>query len=225
MQNIESPSPTDDNLSFVANEFTWADSNCTKAQTYLGPPTVKILRKARSRTVLDLGCGNGAFTNMLKSLGFEITGCDVSSTGISLAQTQFPRIPFFHYDITNQLPAEHIGRYDAVVSTEVIEHLLLPRALVRSALSALRPGGLFVISTPFHGYWKNLALALTNSFDEHWHPCRDFGHVKFFSKKTLLGLVQEQGFQTQEFRLVGRIPLLACSMILVGIKPTGVPAR
>jgi 2-polyprenyl-6-hydroxyphenyl methylase/3-demethylubiquinone-9 3-methyltransferase len=75
------------------------------------------------------------------------------------------------------------------------------------------------MSTPYHGYWKNLALALTNKFDAHWHPLRDFGHVKFFSRATLSQLASEAGFSVTDFLRVGRIPVLACSMILVALKP------
>jgi len=102
---------------------------------------------------------------------------------------------------------------------EVIEHLLLPRRLVEAALSALRPGGLVVLTTPYHGYLKNLALALSNGFDAHWHPLRDFGHVKFFSRHTLLALLEEYGLRALRFSTAGRVPLLAKSMIVSGTAP------
>lgn len=112
----------------------------------------------------------------------------------------------------------HIDQFDAVVSVEVIEHLLLPRMLMQNAMRALRPGGLLILSTPYHGYWKNLALAITNGFDAHWHPLRDYGHVKFFSKQTLVQLVQEYQLEEIQFETAGRISLLANSMIVHGLK-------
>jgi 2-polyprenyl-6-hydroxyphenyl methylase/3-demethylubiquinone-9 3-methyltransferase len=108
---------------------------------------------------------------------------------------------------------------------EVIEHLLLPRLLLASAFQALRAGGVFVLSTPFHGYWKNLALAVTNKFDDHWHPLRDFGHVKFFSKKTLSNLFMEQGLQVDRILALGRVPPLARSMIVEAVKPASAGQR
>jgi 2-polyprenyl-3-methyl-5-hydroxy-6-metoxy-1,4-benzoquinol methylase len=210
---------TDSNFSFEAQEFIWTSNEVPGAHDYLIPPTIKTLRDVSARTVLDLGCGNGSFSALLHSQGFSVAGCDASISGLALARQAHPNVNFFEHDISNPLPADHAGPYDSVVSLEVIEHLLLPRQLVVSAYKALRPGGVLIVSTPFHGYCKNVALALTNHFDEHWHPLRDFGHVKFFSRKTLSALIREQGFSVRNFIRVGRVPAFACSMIIVATKP------
>jgi 2-polyprenyl-3-methyl-5-hydroxy-6-metoxy-1,4-benzoquinol methylase len=210
---------TDKNLSNATDEFVWEDSKVPGAHKYLVPPTVRILREMGSRVVLDLGCGNGSFTALLQHRNFLVVGCDASESGIALARQAHPTVDFFVHDISNPLPASFEGAYDAVVSLEVVEHLMQPRNLVRRAYSALRRGGVLIMSTPYHGYWKNLSLALTNKFDTHWHPLRDFGHVKFFSRETLSQLVREAGFSVKDFLRVGRIPAFACSMILVAVKP------
>ena len=168
---------------------------------------------------MDLGCGNGSFTALVAKNGYEVAGLDHSISGIELAKKQFPNVQFEQHDISQFLPQEHVGKYDALVSLEVIEHLLLPRKLMENALIALRPGGLLILSTPYHGYWKNLALALTNKFDAHWHPLRDFGHIKFFSKATIMQLFIEFGFEHIKFKAAGRIPPLASSMIISANKP------
>ncbi len=210
---------TDSSLSFASQEFVWTDSHVPQAHAYLAPPMIKALRDSSVNNVLDLGCGNGSCSALLQSKGFVVTGCDKSTSGIAFARRAHPDIDFFEHDISNPLPAGYAGSYDAVVALEVVEHLLQPRHLVASAYNALRPGGLLVLSTPFHGYWKNLALAITNSFDKHWHPLRDFGHVKFFSKKTLIPLVCDAGFSFKALVRVGRIPAFACSMIVLAVKP------
>jgi SAM-dependent methyltransferase len=210
---------TDSSFSITSAEFMWADSHTPGVHTYLLPATLKALQKSHAQTVLDLGCGNGACSAVLRSHGFAVSGCDLSASGIALARQAHPEIAFFQYDISTTFPQENAGLYDAVVSLEVVEHLLQPRQLVSAAYEALRPGGLLVLSTPYHGYWKNLALAVVDNFDKHWDPLRDFGHVKLFSRKTLRLLVSEVGFSVAQVIRVGRIPALACSMILVGFKP------
>jgi 2-polyprenyl-6-hydroxyphenyl methylase/3-demethylubiquinone-9 3-methyltransferase len=219
MKPNSTPSATDDHLSFAAREFVWNTADSVAAHDDIGPATIRILQRASARNILDLGCGNGALTGRLQAEGFEITGCDMSVSGIAVARQRFPNIQFFQHDLSQALPTEHVGQYDAVISIEVIEHLLLPRILITNALTALRPGGLLVLTTPFHGYWKNLALAIADKCDDHWHPLRDFGHVKFFSKRTLCTLLREQGLNAEQFLTVGRVPCLARTMIVVARKP------
>ena len=168
--------------------------------------------------MLDLGCGNGSFTSLLATQGYQTKGIDHSLSGVEIAKQHNENLEFEQHDITSPLNENYQSKYDAAISIEVIEHLLLPRKLLENAYSSLKPGGVFILTTPYHGYWKNLALALTNSFDEHWHPLRDYGHIKFFSKPTITSLFNEFEFQNIGFTTVGRIPPLARSMIIWGTK-------
>jgi 2-polyprenyl-3-methyl-5-hydroxy-6-metoxy-1,4-benzoquinol methylase len=215
---------TDSHFSNASQEFVWDDTRVPGAHRYLVPPTLKVLREMGARTVLDLGCGNGSLSALLQSQNYLVVGCDASESGIALARQAHPGIDFFEHDISNPLPASVAGAFDAIVSLEVVEHLMQPRNLVDRAYKALRPGGVLIMSTPYHGYWKNLSLALMNKFDSHWHPLRDFGHVKFFSRRTLSQLAGEAGFAVRNVQRVGRIPVFACSMILVAVKPYGIPS-
>lgn len=215
---MNSRSRTDESASISSPEFVWSEAGWSESHGYLIAPVLEALHQFSAKEVLDLGCGNGAASGFLASKGFVMHGCDASLSGIELARSAFPGVDFFQHDLCNALPAECHGKYDAVVSLEVIEHLLLPRSLMKSAHEALRPGGILIVSTPYHGYLKNLALALAGKFDDHWHPLRDFGHVKFFSKKTLLQLVSESGFEVLNWRTAGRVRAFACSMIAVARK-------
>jgi len=75
-----------------------------------------------------------------------------------------------------------------------------------------------IVSTPYHGYLKNLALAVTGKMDAHFTALWDHGHIKFWSIPTLTTLLTEAGFENVRFRRVGRIPALAKSMIAVAHK-------
>ncbi|MDR3764209.1 MAG: class I SAM-dependent methyltransferase [Acidobacteriota bacterium] len=215
---MQTPSSTDELKSIAATEFRWDAAGSSESHRYLAAPVVRYLRASGAKNVLDLGCGNGNFTAFLAAQGFTMQGCDGSSSGLAIARAASPSIPFFQHDFAAPLADSYREKYDAVVSMEVIEHLLLPRMLMKSAYEALLPGGTFVLSTPYHGYLKNLLLALTNQFDDHWHPLRDFGHIKFFSCNTLLALLEECGFEVVSYTRAGRIPPLACSMVVAGRK-------
>jgi len=106
--------------------------------------------------------------------------------------------------------------FDIVISTEVIEHLYSPRLYISGCYKAVRPGGLFVCSTPYHGYLKNLLIALLNKNDSHTSPLWDGGHIKFWSRKTLGQLLTETGFTNLQFRGAGRMPFLWMTMLMSG---------
>lgn len=108
-----------------------------------------------------------------------------------------------------------------MVSTEVVEHLYQPRRLVQNAFRLLRPSGYFIVSTPYHGYVKNLALALSGKLDSHFTALWDGGHIKFWSRETLSAMLIEEGFTELRFLGAGRVPYIWKSMILIARKPAG----
>jgi hypothetical protein len=76
------------------------------------------------------------------------------------------------------------------------------------SVGALALGGVAIMSTQFHGYVKNLLLALTGKIDQHFGPLWDHGHFKFSSVPTLTERLTEVGFRDIQFSFAGRIPAL-----------------
>ena len=76
------------------------------------------------------------------------------------------------------------------------------------------PDGHVILTTPYHGYLKNLLLAVSGRLDRHWNPLHDGGHVKFFSRPSLNELLRRRGFVPTRFARVGRVPIVAKSMIV-----------
>jgi 2-polyprenyl-3-methyl-5-hydroxy-6-metoxy-1,4-benzoquinol methylase len=184
------------------------------------PPTARHASPAQRPSVLDLGCGNGALAEELLSWGYDPIGIDPSASGIAQAQRRLPSISF------HQAPADlaalaqlQLSAFDAFVSTEVVEHVYSPRQWAAAAYASLKPGGVLICSTPYHGYLKNCALALSGKLDAHFTALWDGGHIKFWSRRTLTALMQEAGFHPLAFRGAGRFPCLWKSMLLVARKP------
>src|ERR1051326_2965913 len=107
---------TNNSLSIASAEFGWDHADETDAHRYLAPAAIRALRSFGVRSVLDLGCGNGAFSARLWKEGFAVKGCDVSESGLVLARKAHPEIEVFRYDVANDLPDNCRGAYDAVVS-------------------------------------------------------------------------------------------------------------
>jgi len=170
------------------------------------------------KRIFELGCGNGSVANELTKRGFEITGVDPSLDGLHHAKETYPHLKLFSDSAYDDL-AERYGKFPIVLSLEVVEHLYFPRKFAAVVDDLLLPGGTAVISTPYHGYWKNLALAITNKMDNHFTSLWDYRHIKFWSFTTLRTLLKEAGFEDISFVRVGRVPVLAKSMIAIARKP------
>ena len=170
--------------------------------------------------VLDVGCGNGSTCGEFLRRHCEVVGVDLSIEGIEIARKTYPAGRFETLPADDRLLTNlREPPFDLVVSTEVIEHLYDPRAYACGCFRALRPGGRFICTTPYHGFVKNLLLALTNRWDAHASPLWDGGHIKFWSRRTLGTLLTETGFRTLQFRGAGRLPYLWMTMVVSCERP------
>ena len=155
-------------------------------------------------------------TAIVKAQGFNVTGMEPDLDGFNLAKATHTNIRFENlgvYDDTSSL-----GLFDAVISSEVIEHLFDPSALLNVARTNLKPNGVLIITCPFYGYVKNLLLSLTNRWDDHHQPARVGGHIKQWSNRTMKAFVESNGFTVKTLTGAGRFWPLWASMVVVAKK-------
>jgi 2-polyprenyl-3-methyl-5-hydroxy-6-metoxy-1,4-benzoquinol methylase len=188
------------------------------AHPYLLPVVERIVAAKLPERIFDLGCGNGVVANRLSRYA-PVTGIDISTSGVEIAQKSFPHLNIHTGSVYDDL-ARQYGVFSVVVSLEVVEHLFDPRAYAKQLFELVEPGGIAVVSTPYHGYWKNLALAVTGKFDDHFSVLWDGGHIKFWSIRTLRTLLEGAGFERIDFVRAGRVPVLAKSMIAIAQRPS-----
>lgn len=204
--------------------YRYAENGCNPSHAYLMPALTSEMetffadRPGVARRVFDLGCGNGSVAALLAARGYDVTGIDPSHEGIAQARASNPQMKLHAGSAYDDLRSRY-GQFALVYSLEVVEHVYAPRHYASTLFSLVEAGGIAIVSTPYHGYFKNLALALTGSMDKHFTALWDHGHIKFWSTATLSTLLQEAGFESIRFRRVGRIPALAKSMIAIARKP------
>lgn len=202
----------------TARRYGWT-RRPVHSDAYLLPAVLRLLARYKPRTVIDAGCGTGAITGAIAASGYDVIGVDRDAGGIEIAREDHPGARFEVSSFVADPPAV----VDMVVSTEVIEHLYHPGELIAYAYRALNPDGVLVLSTPYHGYLKNLAMALVDGWDAHHVVSWTGGHIKFFSRRSLTAMLARRGFRVVEFVGVGRAPFLWKSMILVArpLPPVG----
>ena len=198
-------------------EYGWSDAEGPESCGYIAPKILEILQRLKVGRVLDIGAGNGLLCSRLAASGYETVGVEYDAAGVEVAKRSHPGIPFYRFGVQDD-PANllaHEGPVDVVVSTEVVEHLFSPHLLPRYAAAVLKDGGYLIVTTPYHGYLKNLLLSLAGAWDKHHTPLWHGGHIKFWSRETLTELLNSNGFRVIEFAGVGRLPFLWKSMVFV----------
>ncbi len=170
--------------------------------------------------VLDVGCGNGYWAGRFHEMGCDAVGIDPSASGIAVARSRYPDVRFEEMGVTKDILTRlEEPPFDLIVSTEVLEHLYSPQSWATGCLGALRPGGTLVLSTPYHGWLKNIAIAVANKTDFHHDALREGGHIKFFSRPTLERLLAEAGFVDMRFIGAGRTPFMWKSAVMSAMAP------
>ena len=113
---------------------------------------LRLLDLEPPRALVDLGCGNGQLLGRFQERypGARLAGIDLSAAQIEANRAKHSGIDWHVADLQRAgvLPAEIIGQFDAVVASEIIEHVADPETFLRNALQLASPGsGRLLLST------------------------------------------------------------------------------
>jgi 2-polyprenyl-3-methyl-5-hydroxy-6-metoxy-1,4-benzoquinol methylase len=130
---------------------------------------------------LDVGCGSGGNSEVLRQLGWDVTALDASEEAVGATRRRGLRV--VRGDV-RQLPFRD-GQFDLVLSTDVWEHVADERQVADEAHRVLRPGGSLFVAVP-------CGMDLWSAHDVV------LGHHRRYEKETLVALVESSGFRVEE---------------------------
>jgi SAM-dependent methyltransferase len=109
---------------------------------------IKIFGKYKFDKILDVGCGDGNFSIMVKEAcqASKVYGIEATEKGVELAQEN--GVVASRLDIDSDVFPFEEGSFDAVFAGEIIEHLFDPDHFLDEIYRVLRPGGILVLTTP-----------------------------------------------------------------------------
>ena len=144
------------------------------------------------RRILDVGCGDGRFLELLRDFGsseWKLGGLESDINAVAQCRERgfdahSERIEEF------ALRADERGQYDAVIMLQLIEHVENPSRLAAQVFELLRAGGLFIIETPHLG-----GLDYTFFQGRHWGHYHFPRHFHLFSESALRQMLEKNGFE------------------------------
>lgn len=160
----------------------------------------KALRSLRDLTLLDVGCGGGILAEPLARLGANVTGIEPAHESIEAAKAHSAEGGLsidYRAASAEDLLAE--GRqFDAVIASEVIEHVDDPAGFVRTLAGLARPGGLVLFST-LNRTLKSYALAIVGAeYVLRWIPAGTHDWNKFVTPDELRGHCTAAGLDVSD---------------------------
>lgn len=145
-------------------------------------------------SLLEVGCGSGAFLARMQRLGWTVCGIDPDPGAVASGQ----KLGLDARCGTLQQFKFQSDLFDVIAMSHVIEHVDDPVALLEECLRVLRPGGRLVLTTPNSGSWGS-AL-----FGGDWRGLEPPRHFVVFSLKALQKCMACAGFTTLTSRSISR---------------------
>lgn len=150
----------------------------------------ELARCTPGRRLLEVGSSAGGFLTVAAAAGWDVRGVEPDPITSDQARVR-------GLDVVTGTIEDASGSYDAIAMYHVIEHLDSPRATVASAAERLVPGGTLAIETPsVDGPWLRLLR-------RRWRQLIP-DHYFFFSRATLIRLVEDAGFEVLDVHPVSR---------------------
>lgn len=154
---------------------------------------LKYLRKTKADqgVLLDIGCAAGFFLDEARKDGWEVYGVEMSKWAVDHAQNKLGLKNIYQGLLSDaKLPKNH---FDAVVMTDVIEHLLDPRAVLEEIRPLLKANGVLCCNTP------DIGSLMSRILGAKWWGIKQ-AHLFYFNKFTLNEMLTAAGFYVTKVR-------------------------
>jgi len=157
------------------------------------------LSEGSPKRILDLGCSDGRFGELLRLQGHYVIGVDaekLDGVGDRLDD-------FVEADLNVGLPKDVGGDFDVVIAADVFEHLAEPEKLLRELHSVLAPRGVIMASIPNFAHWYPRLRVLAGRFDYERRGIFDAGHLRFFTQRSFVRMANRANMRVRRSTSTG----------------------
>ncbi|MFA6110211.1 MAG: class I SAM-dependent methyltransferase [Candidatus Latescibacterota bacterium] len=153
---------------------------------------VRMLAPSAGERMMDLGCGSGWLAARCRRTGAEVHAVDLSPRGVAAARRRFPEVDRFHVADVYRLPFQPAS-FDALVLSEVLEHLTEPVQALVEVRRVLLPGGRLLICVPYRERILQHLCIHCNRLT----PAN--AHLHSFAEADLAAALEEAGLRVRRF--------------------------
>ncbi|MDA1196662.1 MAG: class I SAM-dependent methyltransferase [Nanoarchaeota archaeon] len=149
--------------------------------------------KKKISKALDIGCTDGGFAARLKkAFGFDMYGLDMAEG--SIASCKEKGVKGIVHNLEQPMPIED-DTFDLITLCEVIEHIFDTDFLLSEIKRILKPGGVFIITTPNIASLTNRLTMLIGKYPTSAeYRASGSGHIRIYTFSALINQMKEHGF-------------------------------
>lgn len=137
---------------------------------------------------LDAGCNGGFMVEAARLAGFAAVGVEPDEPSVAWAREHFPANTYFVATLEQFADAHPNEQFDALYTSEVIEHTPDCNRFAASLARLVRPGGALYLTTPDITHWRRPR-------DLHrWDAYKPPEHCLYFGPRNLTMLLARHGF-------------------------------
>ncbi len=145
--------------------------------------------------LLDVGCATGAILKEAVRAGWDTSGVDLSPKLLEQAGIRVPEAKLYNSELKEvNFPSKE---FDVVIALNLLEHVLNPKELIEEVYRILKPGGIFLFKT------VRIDSLSARKRGFNWDHLKWPGHFVWFTKKTLLTMLNSSGFILKKFTVTG----------------------
>jgi 2-polyprenyl-3-methyl-5-hydroxy-6-metoxy-1,4-benzoquinol methylase len=168
---------------------------------------------AKGAKILDVAGAHGNFSLPLAEQGYNVVWNDIRAEMEGYVKEKYES-GNIEYRPGNcfDLAEKYRNAFDAIIATEIIEHVAHPDKFLKGLSELLKPGGYILLSTP-NGKWLTNKLPRFSDFanpeifeSQQFKPDGD-GHIFLLHPDELRSLAEKAGLKVVEFELINT-PLL-----------------
>ena len=156
--------------------------------------------------VLDVGCGTGSLSQIVADVCHsEVVGIEPEAARAERAMSRGVKV---HSGVLTAAVIRDLGTFDAVLLTDVLEHLPNPQAMLLLSREALKPRGAVIVSVPNVAHWSVRSYLLRGKFQYQPYGIMDATHLRWFTAASVRSLLASSGYKVVEYQATAGLGLL-----------------